>query len=552
METHQIQTPIMTEQTALPALNEVASPPIDTNLEVIQFSEVVQLLGEKAKPLQIEHPKALKEELALDVKVADEETEVLLNTTETKAQVEKPKSNPIEPSDEAIDDKYNAISTPPPDKISTDTALIKPLPLPASENLEQTIVRIASLMDEPTESTSTVSIEEAAVLKGTRDTISVPNKNVELVKNPISQNNRPTKQAAITPVRSAVELSLLSQYSPVEKAQQTPTSKPTTVVPEGSVQDAIPANFTGIKNAENAPEMGKKVTPLLTKDGAFSTESLSLEVEAENRQNGILAAQKPSNVDSIPRELQAHSIPRSTQEEKTIQSIQQKTLEPTISSTTFESRKNDNATYEQGPVQTAPLPKGSTYIPQPNPGAGVPNVSALDSVLSAENTKETFEFRIDTASDSKAIGHPTSAVLSRSETPTQITRQILDAIQARVTVEKVIQVSLNPAELGRLKLSIKPVEVGIVVNILAERAETIDLVRRNLSDLETAFSDIGHETVSFSFEHSSEFENQNQSEQEREMSEPNNWSGHLLDVENHATQQQPSPTNVTSGIDIRV
>lgn len=80
---------------------------------------------------------------------------------------------------------------------------------------------------------------------------------------------------------------------------------------------------------------------------------------------------------------------------------------------------------------------------------------------------------------------------------THFAHQIADAIHR--SPEKSIEIALSPAELGRVRMVLLPSEGSIVVNILAERADTLDLMRRHIDDLGRSFSELGYDDISFAF-----------------------------------------------------
>ncbi len=61
------------------------------------------------------------------------------------------------------------------------------------------------------------------------------------------------------------------------------------------------------------------------------------------------------------------------------------------------------------------------------------------------------------------------------------------------------EVTLVPEDLGRVRLTMTPAEVGHVVVLDVERPEVLETVRRNLEFLESAFSDAGFGKMTFSF-----------------------------------------------------
>lgn len=78
-----------------------------------------------------------------------------------------------------------------------------------------------------------------------------------------------------------------------------------------------------------------------------------------------------------------------------------------------------------------------------------------------------------------------------------ISQQMIDIL--RSTSERPVEVSLSPEELGRVKLNIVGSEAGITVQILAERPETSDLLRRHIEILADDFRGLGYEDINFSF-----------------------------------------------------
>jgi flagellar hook-length control protein FliK len=61
------------------------------------------------------------------------------------------------------------------------------------------------------------------------------------------------------------------------------------------------------------------------------------------------------------------------------------------------------------------------------------------------------------------------------------------------------EISLNPEELGRVRISLTAVDGAITLNVSAERPETQDLMRRHIDLLSQQFRDLGYGTISFSF-----------------------------------------------------
>lgn len=81
--------------------------------------------------------------------------------------------------------------------------------------------------------------------------------------------------------------------------------------------------------------------------------------------------------------------------------------------------------------------------------------------------------------------------------PVHVAQQLAVALAASDT--GTTEVTLNPEELGRVRLSLTPSDTGITVSIMAERPETADLMRRHLDTLTREFQAIGYDNVTFDF-----------------------------------------------------
>lgn len=160
------------------------------------------------------------------------------------------------------------------------------------------------------------------------------------------------------------------------------------------------------------------------------------------------------------------------------------------------------------------------------------------------------DFEIPTPLDQRATQHSQSTqlqqVLQRSETPAMIARQMAEALQK--LPDRPVEISLNPRELGRVRMNISATEAGITVSVIAERPETLDLMRRNIDQLAREFEMIGYNDINFAF---------SQGEAQQEFSGEHKDATHTaaspIDLE-HAEDVSPDhpKTSPTTGIDIRV
>lgn len=83
----------------------------------------------------------------------------------------------------------------------------------------------------------------------------------------------------------------------------------------------------------------------------------------------------------------------------------------------------------------------------------------------------------------------------------QVARQVAAQISTAAAggADRSIDVILNPAELGRVRITLGPGDGGLIVNIGAERPETLDMMRRHIDVLGEEFRDLGYGGTDFTF-----------------------------------------------------
>ena len=81
--------------------------------------------------------------------------------------------------------------------------------------------------------------------------------------------------------------------------------------------------------------------------------------------------------------------------------------------------------------------------------------------------------------------------------PHHIPKQLAEVIHT--SGSKSVDVTLSPEELGRVRLSITQAESGLLVNIQAERPETLEMLRRNIEQLDKELQLLGYAEPGFSF-----------------------------------------------------
>ncbi|MFU8882074.1 MAG: flagellar hook-length control protein FliK [Rhodobacterales bacterium] len=90
-----------------------------------------------------------------------------------------------------------------------------------------------------------------------------------------------------------------------------------------------------------------------------------------------------------------------------------------------------------------------------------------------------------------AVGMPTINVAR------QVAHQFLTAASANA--QGTVDIQLNPESLGRVRINMTMADGAMIMNIQADRMETLDLMRRNIDQLAQEFRMIGYDNISFSF-----------------------------------------------------
>ncbi len=106
-----------------------------------------------------------------------------------------------------------------------------------------------------------------------------------------------------------------------------------------------------------------------------------------------------------------------------------------------------------------------------------------------------------------------------------------------------VEIVLRPEELGRIRMTLTPSDGGMVLTVVADRAETLDLMRRNIGDLGSELNRMGYESVDFSFSQSGD-------DQDLPQNQPGSDDG--VAPGSAEVDDRCSSDSIVSGIDMRV
>lgn len=185
------------------------------------------------------------------------------------------------------------------------------------------------------------------------------------------------------------------------------------------------------------------------------------------------------------------------------------------------------------------------------------NEAKFSAATSTQVSAQQMQILESTEEPIVSVGHspetttrnlgPMQNLPKRAELPVRIAQQLAEATinsSSRIT-----EISLTPEELGRVKLSMVTTDAGIVMNIMTERAETLDLLRRHISQLQDEFQALGYQETTFSF-----------SDQQSNRTVDDKSYDELADVEFTETpesienkkQSIGQVVSLTAGLDLRV
>lgn len=115
---------------------------------------------------------------------------------------------------------------------------------------------------------------------------------------------------------------------------------------------------------------------------------------------------------------------------------------------------------------------------------------------------------------------PGSATAQAADIGQQLVARLVRAGPDGPRIPGQVDLTLNPAELGRVRLSMAPGEAGLVVTIHADRPETLDLMRRHSEQLMQEFRQAGFERAELSFGGTGSGQARDQMPDQAELLEP--------------------------------
>ena len=142
----------------------------------------------------------------------------------------------------------------------------------------------------------------------------------------------------------------------------------------------------------------------------------------------------------------------------------------------------------------------------------------------------------------------TDTMLSRVEMPRHIAMQLAQALQSS-GLGRAVELSLKPAELGHVRMTLQTTDNVVMVHINVDRPETLDLMRRHIDALAQEFKSIGYGDAEFTF--SQQNQSGDQTQRASDLSEQR--SDGMLSQPVSPDQPNPTPLRLISDrVDIRL
>ena len=113
--------------------------------------------------------------------------------------------------------------------------------------------------------------------------------------------------------------------------------------------------------------------------------------------------------------------------------------------------------------------------------------------------------------------------------------------------DRPVELALNPEELGRVRLTFTATDGGIHVAVMAERGETMDLLRRHIETLAQEFREMGYKDVKFEFSRNGQNDEQN-----KDSDAQNNADSDAISAQAQTLAPVQLSLEPTVGLDLRL
>ncbi|SFK90819.1 flagellar hook-length control protein FliK [Shimia haliotis] len=223
-----------------------------------------------------------------------------------------------------------------------------------------------------------------------------------------------------------------------------------------------------------------------------------------------------------------------------VQSRDQTTAAPSSTQWRAEVTPEKRQTLLQARAQNAPVTKINA------------EAAGEQTVDTSHQLRDDMQTRVVT---SAADISQQSRISQNTAQPAYVVKQVAEA--ARAAEKGVIEITMDPPELGRLRLSMSETAGTMNITISTENSATSELMRKHIDLLRKDFMEMGYDDVSFSFEQGDMNGQQNSESPEQAgeagrsgSEEPSDAAN--ADLEPLTTPSSNLPAAGTGGLDIRL
>lgn len=208
---------------------------------------------------------------------------------------------------------------------------------------------------------------------------------------------------------------------------------------------------------------------------------------------------------------------------------------------------DETSTSAKGPAwqSSGPKTQAAAMTPTPTTATQVPGASRLGEDwsrgLEVDASRTTASGALTSQVETSAPLRPNAPMSALSpELPRHVAEQLASGF--RSGTDKSVEIRLNPAELGRVRINLQTNDTGVVVVVLADRPETLYLMRRHTDILAQEFQQIGYGAAEFSFGQGSDARSGQGSNEDRES---HRREGAVLEAD---TREAAEPGNTRAQI----
>jgi flagellar hook-length control protein FliK len=277
------------------------------------------------------------------------------------------------------------------------------------------------------------------------------------------------------------------------------------IMPNPALADASNIEVSGVQNhaaLKAAPENVVQQAQTRHRNPQPPLPQTDPHVARSSREGGSKTTEKPTEPEQIkatPPNIPQLSLAGTSQVTSPQLLNLQRALPPVDEKTQVATPKpRQNAPQTLWSV-AAPSPRDPIAKPIPSPIPIAPilaKLATLDPAILADEALGPDLGAPPVTQSSVTTTAAAASTLPRTYAP-HVAHQIATAIVQ--TSGATTEIALNPEELGRVRISVTAGDTGLTVAIIAERPETVDLMRRNIDLLTRELREMGYENPTFTF-----------------------------------------------------